>query len=135
MGLRQASELAGLPYRTAAYWVEQGLIHLPGYQPWAWKQGRRIPWTDSATIELVNLARLRGMLSLQALRRAGEFLRVVLRQNPFSSGEFMVVGDRNGQRELVKLCEGEEAIALLREPGQRIFIALWAPGGEDAKQV
>lgn len=126
--LRNAARLAGVPFPTAARWCQQGLIRLKGYKPAGWPMFKPLPWTAAATVELVNLGRLRHVLSLQELKRAARFLRETLGHNPFSSGRFMVID--LGKRELIKLCDSGEMIALLRQPGQ-LLLPLWEQKPED----
>jgi hypothetical protein len=63
--------------------------------------------------ELRTLVALRQVLSLQALKKAAVTLRA-MGFNPFSTGQFAVV--EGG--ELVRLVDEDEAVALIRQPGQ-----------------
>lgn len=115
---QQVAERSGVPYRTLMRWVEQGLIRPAIYGG----RGQKTLFSKKNFREVAILARLRGFFSLQQLRRALQVLRS-LGHNPLSSGDFAVVRDLRGERTLVKICNEDEVIELLRkEPGQlRLF--------------
>ncbi len=125
MRLRDAAEKAGIPYRTAARWVSQGVVIADG----GGASGRPYKIGPKHVRELSILAELRSALSLQQLREAARFLRK-LGHNPFSKGRFAVVGGPAGKRELVKITDEGQAIKLLRQPGQTLLIPLQDPMGE-----
>ena len=63
MLLSEAAEIARVPYRTAARWIEEGLVQADGYT------GIRrvpIPITDKVVGELRVLGKLREVLPMQA---------------------------------------------------------------------
>ena len=101
--------IPGLPYPTAARWVQQGLVVAEG----GGLQGHEFNIGEKQLRELRTLAALRQVLSLQALKKAAATLRA-MGYNPFSSGQFAVVDGG----ELVRLVNEEEAVALIRQPGQ-----------------
>lgn len=112
MDLKTALEknpVPGLTYRTAARWVSQGLVVAEG----GGLQGHELDIGPKQLHELRTLAALRQVLSLQALKKAASVLRA-MGYNPFSTGHFAVV--EGG--ELVRLVNEEEAVALIRQPGQ-----------------
>ena len=124
--MKDAAKIAGVPYRTVARWVEQGIIKVDGYVGRHWVP---VPWTEKHTRELCTIARLRAAgLSLQRLREAAEYLHK-LGHNPFSSGQFLVVGGSHSDRRLLKVCDGGEIMELTRKyKGQ---LLLFVPvGGE-----
>jgi len=111
---QQVAERAGVPYRTLMRWVEQGLIRPAIYAG----RGQKTLFSKKDFREIAILARLRGFFSMQQLRKALKALRK-LGHNPLSSGDFAVVRDVRGERILVKICDEDEVIELLRkEPGQ-----------------
>ena len=123
MDLREAVRLHPdlPPYTTCARWVKRGLVEAKG-------GGRqRVLWeiSDKQIHELRTLARLRGLLSMQALVRAAKTLRR-MGFNPYSSGSFAVVEDG----ELIRIghtAEGATAVtALLKRPGQCVLVSLSA---------
>jgi len=101
--------IPGLTYRTAARWIAQGLVVAEG----GGSQGVGFDIGPKQLHELQTLTALRQVLSLQALRKAAKTLRA-MGFNPFSTGRFAVV--EGG--ELVRLVSEEEAVALIRQPGQ-----------------
>ena len=115
--LRQ-NPIPGLTYRTAARWVEAGLVQAEG----GGAQGRDLQLEEMELRELRTLSTLRQVMSLQALRRAARTLRR-MGYNPFSTGAFAVL--EGG--ELVRIVDEDTAVALIRQPGQRV--ALVALGG------
>ncbi len=124
------ADLTGVPYRTVARWASEGLVTPAG-------GGRqRIEWVwqpkHVREVSIIHGLRSAG-LSMQKVRDCFEYLRRRLGQNPASTGRFLVVRGRTGRpRDLVKLCDSGEAIALLnrRTRGQLVFpIASWADEG------
>ncbi len=115
--LKDAAAVIGIPYRTAAYWVETGVIRPKGY---VGKSGAEIPFTVKDVRELAILAQLREVLPLQALRKALKYLRG-LGHNPLSTGRFAVLSGPRGKRRLVKICDDGTALELLTRPGQLIL--------------
>lgn len=112
MDLKTALEecpIPGLTYRTAARWIAQGLVVAEG----GGLQGNELSIGEKQLHELRTLTALRQVLSLQALKKAAATLRA-MGFNPFSSGQFAVV--EGG--ELVRLVDEDEAVALIRQPGQ-----------------
>ena len=101
--------IPGLTYPTAARWVQQGLVVAEG----GGSQGVGFDIGPKQLHELQTLVALRQVLSLQALKKAAVTLRA-MGFNPFSTGHFAVV--EGG--ELVRLVSEEEAVALIRQPGQ-----------------
>jgi hypothetical protein len=101
--------IQGLTYRTAARWIEQGLVVADG----GGVQRNEFEIGPKQLHELRTLTALRQVLSLQALKKAAQTLRA-MGYNPFSTGHFAVV--EGG--ELVRLVSEEEAVALIRQPGQ-----------------
>ena len=105
--------IPGLTYRTAARWVEAGLVQAEG----GGAQGRDLRIGAKQLRELRTLAALRQVMSLQALRRAARTLRR-MGHNPFSTGTFAVL--EGG--ELVRIVDEDTAVALIRQPGQRVAL-------------
>ncbi len=101
--------IPGLTYRTAARWIAQGLVVAEG----GGLQGNELSIGEKQLHELRTLTALRQVLSLQALKKAAATLRA-MGFNPFSTGQFAVV--EGG--ELVRVVSENEAIALIRQPGQ-----------------
>lgn len=127
IGLSEAAEQVGVPYPTVARWIQQKLIRPRGYKS---IQAKKVKLGPKEMRELRVLAHLRGLLSLQELRKAMRYLRNELKQNPLSTGDFLVLGGSHENRRLVKLCESGQTIELLskKDKGQ-----LWIPlvFGED----
>lgn len=135
MGLKDAAMRAGVAYRTAARWCETGVIRPRGYHPKGWPGRKPIPWTEKETRELENIAALREAgMSLQALKRAGRFLRKALQANPYSEGRFMVLEGPRGKKELVRILDGE-AVALLEHPGQIVLVPLFEGSGDEVGEL
>jgi len=109
----QENPIPGLTYRTAARWVEAGLVQTEG----GGTQGRDLRIGEKELRELRTLAALRQVMSLQALRRAAQTLRR-MGYNPFSTGTFAVLECG----ELVRLVDEDTAVALIRQPGQRVAL-------------
>ncbi len=121
MSLGEAAKVAGCPYRTAAWWIEQGLITPPGYDH---RRGVVIKINGKVLREICLLTRLRKLVSLQELRKALKYLRG-LGHNPLSTGDFVVVGGKPGDLEVIKICSRKEAISLIgKHTGQLVFVPL-----------
>ncbi|MCY4428147.1 MAG: MerR family transcriptional regulator [Halieaceae bacterium] len=103
-----ASQL-GVPYRTLMYWVETGLI-----QPHEYSGRRRTPvrFSDDDVREIGRLAQLRKYLRGQSLRDVLSRLRA-MGSNPLSQGDFLVLENRKGQRNVIKIMQNNEAIQLM----------------------
>ena len=103
-----ASQL-GIPYRTLMYWVETGLI-----QPHEYSGRRRTPVRFSVddVREVGRLAQLRKYLRGQSLRDVLNRLRA-MGSNPLSQGHFLVLENRKGQRNVIKIMQNNEAIQLM----------------------
>ena len=103
-----ASQL-GIPYRTLMYWVETGLI-----QPHEYSGRRRTPVRFSVddVREVGRLAQLRKYLRGQSLRDVLNRLRA-MGSNPLSQGDFLVLENRKGQRNVIRIMQNNEAIHLM----------------------
>lgn len=106
---RTVAAQLGIPYRTLMYWVETGLIH-----PHAYSGRRRTPVLFSAkdVKEIGRLVQLRKYLRGQSLRDVLNTLRA-MGHNPLSQGDFLVLENRKGQRNVIKIMQNNEAIQLL----------------------
>lgn len=100
-----------IPYRTLMYWVETGLI-----RPHTYSGRRRTPvkFSDKDVKEVGRLAQLRRYLRGQQLRDVLNTLRE-MGHNPLSQGDFLVLENRKGQRNVIKIMHNNEAIQLLHE--------------------
>ena len=98
-----------IPYRTLMYWVETGLI-----RPHTYTGRRRTPvqFSDKDVKEIGRLAQLRRHLRGQQLRDVLNTLRE-MGHNPLSQGDFLVLENRKGQRNVIKIMHNNEAIQLL----------------------
>ena len=105
-----ASEL-GVPYRTLMYWVETGLI-----QPDEYTGRRRTPvrFSDDDVREIGRLAELRKHLRGQLLRDVINRLRT-MGPNPLSQGDFLVLENRKGQRNVIRILQNNEAHQLMSD--------------------
>jgi DNA-binding transcriptional MerR regulator len=112
----------GIPYRTMMYWVETGLI-----RPHTYTGRRRTPvlFSNKDVKEIARLAQLRRYLRGQSLRDVLNRLRA-MGHNPLSQGDFLVLENRKGQRNVIKIMQNNEAIELLhnRSEGQLRLIPL-----------
>ncbi len=123
MTLIEAAACIGVPQSTLTRWIQQGMVCPPGY---VGRQRVEVDVTPKVLRELSVIAQLRRAgVSFQALRKVAKRLRA-MKQNPFSSGRFVVL--KGG--ELVKLCEAGEAVELIKHPGQ-IVVLLEEPKVED----
>lgn len=115
--------MVDVPYSTLMRWLSQGLLN-----PTNARQGQSIQtyWGAKDVREASVLANLRRAgFSLQRLRRAMEYLRSV-GHNPFSSGQFIAITKADGEpADIVKVVNEQEAIELLRHPGQ-LVMRLWS---------
>lgn len=122
MDMQTAARRAGVPYPTVARWVQQGLITPPDYEG---RPGGRVFFGEKELRELTLLVKLRGLLSLQALRKATAYLRK-LGYNPLSTGYFAVLAGPPNKRRLIKIDDHGGAIELLgKHRGQMLLIPLW----------
>ena len=127
MDLRLAADQAGISYRTAARWVESEIVRPVGY---VGVQGAPIPITKKEARELRILAKLRGVLSLQALKQAAVYLRA-RGDNPFSEGRFAALRGPGRKRRLIKCCADGQVIDLLdRDQGQPLLLVPLCDKGE-----
>lgn len=114
MNLSEAAQQLGVPGNTLSQWLKRGLVSPPG---WCCRQRVPVPLGAKELRELSIIAHLRRAgVSLQAIKRAADLLRR-LGTNPFSRGSFLVV-DRG---EVLRMVGEQEAIALLRQPGQLVL--------------
>ena len=105
----------GIPYRTLMYWVETGLV-----RPHTYSGRRRTPvmFSDKDVKEVGRLAQLRRYLRGQSLRDVLNTLRA-MGHNPLSQGDFLVLENRKGQRNVIKIMYNNEAIQLLHAQSDR----------------
>lgn len=103
-----ASQL-GIPYRTLMYWVETGLI-----EPHEYAGRRRTPvrFSDDDVREVGRLAQLRKHLRGQSLRDVLNKLRA-MGPRPLSQGDYLLLENRKGQRNLIRIMQNNEAVQLL----------------------
>ena len=124
-----ASQL-GIPYRTLMYWVETGLI-----QPFEYSGRRRTPVRFSVddVREVGRLAQLRKHLRGQSLRDVLNRLRA-MGSNPLSQGDFLVLENRKGRRNVIKIMQNNEAIQLMnaQQNGQMRLIPLTGEEVQDS---
>jgi len=106
----------GIPYRTLMDWVGKGLI-----EPLLQRQGgrKRFLFTEENVREALIIKQLREYISLQKIRMALADLRE-MGQNPLAGGDFFVVRNVRGERTIIKVCDEEEAIELLKENPKQI---------------
>ena len=106
---RTVASQIGIPYRTLMYWVETGLI-----RPQEYSGRRRTPVRFSVddVREVGRLAQLRKYLRGQSLRDVLNRLRA-MGSNPLSQGDFLVLENRKGQRNVIKIMQNNEAIHLM----------------------
>jgi DNA-binding transcriptional MerR regulator len=106
---RTVAAQLNIPYRTLMYWVETGLI-----RPHTYSGRRRTPvrFSDKDVKEIGRLAQLRRYLRGQSLRDVLNTLRE-MGHNPLSQGDFLVLENRKGQRNVIKIMHNNEAIELL----------------------
>ncbi len=122
ISLREAARMVCVPYPTVARWIQQGLIRPRGYSH---RQAIKVRLGSKEMQELWTLARLRGLLSLQQLRKAMKYLREELKHNPLSTGRFFVVGGPPLRRRLIKICDTGEAIELIGKNKGQLMIPLF----------
>src|ERR1043166_6231586 len=112
---RTVAAQLGIAYRTLMYWVETGLVH-----PHDYSGRRRTPVLFSAqdVKEIGRLVQLRKYLRGQSLRDVLNTLRA-MGHNPLSQGDFLVLENRKGQRNVIKIMQNNEAIQLLHAQPDR----------------
>ena len=106
----------GIPYRTLMDWVGKGLI-----DPLVQRQGgrKRFLFTEENVREALIIKQLREYISLQKIRMALADLRE-MGQNPLAGGDFFVVRNVRGERTIIKICDEDKAIELLKENPKQI---------------
>lgn len=109
---RTVASQIGIPYRTLMYWVETGLI-----QPHEYSGRRRTPvrFSDDDVREIGRLAELRKNLRGQSLRDVLSRLRA-MGPKPLSQGDFLVLENRKGQRNVIRILQNNEAQQLMSDP-------------------
>ncbi|MGQ4808814.1 hypothetical protein NKDENANG_02203 [Candidatus Entotheonellaceae bacterium PAL068K] len=112
---RTVAAQLGIAYRTLMYWVETGLV-----RPNSYSGRRRTPvlFSDKDVKEIGRLAQLRRYLRGQALRDVMNTLRA-MGHHPLSQGDFLVIENRKGQRNIIKIMQNNEAIQLLHAQSDR----------------
>ena len=112
---RTVATQLGIAYRTLMYWVETGLV-----RPHSYSGRRRTPvlFSDKDVKEIGRLAQLRRYLRGQALRDVMNTLRA-MGHNPLSQGDFLVLENRKGQRNIIKIMQNNDAIQLLHAQSDR----------------
>jgi DNA-binding transcriptional MerR regulator len=112
---RTVAAQVDIPYRTLMYWVETGLV-----RPHTYSGRRRTPvlFSDKDVKEIGRLAQLRRYLRGQSLRDVLNMLRD-MGHNPLSQGDFLVIENRKGQRNVIKIMQNNEAIQLLHAQSER----------------
>ena len=127
---RTVASQIGIPYRTLMYWVETGLI-----QPYEYSGRRRTPVRFSVddVREIGRLAQLRKYLRGQSLRDVLNRLRD-MGSKPLSQGDFLVLENRKGQRNVIKIMQNNEAIQLMNNQpdGQMQLIPLTGEEVQDS---
>jgi len=127
-----AAKRIGLSYRTLARWIENGFVRPKSHKG---QRGLLVTLGNKELRELRQLAQLRGILSMQQLRRAIRFLREDLKHNPLSTGRFFVIAGAPGRRRLIKICDTGAAIELVGESrGQLVMVPLLFDEIESAKE-
>ncbi len=123
---RTVATQLGIPYRTLMYWVETGLI-----RPHAYSGRRRTPvlFSDRDIKEIGRLIQLRKYLRGQSLRDVLTTLRA-MGHNPLSQGDFLVLENRQGQRNVIKIMQNNEAIQLLHNRLDRQLLLIPLTGDE-----
>ena len=109
----------GIPYRTMMYWVETGLV-----RPHTYTGRRRTPvlFSDKDVKEIGRVAQLRRYLRGQSLRDVLNTLRA-MGHNPLSQGDFLVLENRKGKRNVFKIMQNNEAIELLnKQPNAQLLL-------------
>jgi len=116
---QEVARLSDTNYRTLMRWVNEGLLRPEGANR---GYGWATTWEAKDVREASILSALRRAgFSLQRLREAIEYLRS-LGHNPLSTGEFIVVKRGDGApKDVIKLCDTGEAMALLKDRGQLVF--------------
>ncbi len=112
---RTVATQLGVAYRTLMYWVETSLIRPHNYS------GRRrtpVQFSDKDVKEIGRLVQLRKYLKGQSLREVLSRLRE-MGHNPLSQGDFLVLENRKGQRDVIKIMQNNEAIQLLHAQPDR----------------
>lgn len=126
MNLTEAAQKTGIPQQTLTRWIQLGLVRPAGWQN---RKLRPVPITRKELREFRIIRRLRQQkVPLAKLIEAANYLRS-LGYNPFSRGHFVVM-DKG--KELVRIMRGREAIALLKQRGQLILIAMEEKNGREA---
>ena len=105
----------GTPYRTLMEWVAKGIVRPALYTP-----GKRTTFFSQENVrEILILRALREHLSLQQIRSALDDLRQI-GHNPLSTGDFIVARNVRGERLMLKICNEDQIIELLRQRPQMI---------------
>lgn len=126
MNLTEAAQKTGIPQQTLTRWIQYGLVRPEG---WKNKPLCPVPITRKELREFRIIRRLRQQgVPMSKLIKAADYLRS-LGYNPFSRGNFVVM-DKG--KELVRIMNGKEAMALIRQRGQLILIAMEEQNGEKA---
>jgi len=128
---QEAAAALGINYRTLMRWVETGLLE-PDCEngPARAKPARR--WTQKHLREAGVLIRLHAAnVPFPTIRAAMDYLRG-LGQNPFSTGQFLVLGNPKKPGSVIKICDSGEVLDLVAR-GQLVLPLV--PAMEEKKDV
>ena len=118
---KKVSELTGVPVRTLQFWAKEGIVAPAVYSG---SRGQPMKWAKKEVRELIILAELRKVLSMQKLREAMIHLRA-LGHNPLSSGRFAIITTKNQNlKNLVKICDHGEAIEIMDKNQGQLLLPL-----------
>jgi DNA-binding transcriptional MerR regulator len=124
----------GIPYRTLMRWVENGLVrpHIDSKS----SKGRRtsVLFSGEDVVEIGRLAQLRRYLRGQSLRDVLNTLRE-MGKNPLSQGDFLVIENRKGKRNDIKILKNEEALLLLHAQHERQLRLIPLTGDEVQESI
>ncbi len=120
----EVAKLLGVNYRSLMRLQEQRLIDVGG----GGQHGKATLWTRKNIQEASVIFNLRAArVSLQKIRETMEWLRDQ-GQNPFSSGEFMVISRKNGRpHEIIKFVDKDTAFSIMGESKGQLVLPIWRP--------
>jgi hypothetical protein len=122
----------GINHRILMNWVKTGLVHPHDHYDHTGSR-KAVLFSAEDVKEIARLIQVRKYLRGQSLRDVLNTLRV-MGHNPLSQGDFLVLENQKGRRNVIKIMQNNEAIQLLHAQPDR-QLRLIPLTGDDIKEA